>query len=109
MINQPSCGKSLGAQASLPAGISVRSATPQARMPALPGVIFILFRASHCDMKAPAENCRANWPLCLVFPKDCMERVKAKRPVCPTLAPRFSLFHGVATRPEYLSGNRRDL
>ena len=33
----------------------------------------------------------------MVFPRDRIEGVKAKRPACPTLAPRFSFFQGVAT------------
>src|SRR5262249_60390934 len=45
-----------------------------------------------------SEKGRANWPLCPVFPKDRIEGVKAKRPVCPTPAPRFSSFQGVAAR-----------
>src|SRR5262249_45425827 len=44
-----------------------------------------------------SEKGRANWPLCLVFPKGRIEGVKAKRPVCPTLAPRFSLFQGLVS------------
>src|SRR5215468_9146522 len=58
---------------------------------ALPsGRAFHSFRAP--GMKAPAEKSRANWPLCLVFPKGRpkgrIEGVKAKRPARHTLAPR---------------------
>src|SRR5262245_60406962 len=43
-----------------------------------------------------SEKGGANWPLCLVIPKGGIERVKAKRPVCPTLAARFSFRQRVA-------------
>jgi hypothetical protein len=36
--------------------------------------------------------------VCLFFLKDRIERVKANCQFCPTLAPPFSLFLGVATR-----------
>jgi hypothetical protein len=64
-------------------------------------LIFISFRGgAHRDMNDTSEQGGANWPLCLAFQKDRIEWVKAKRPVCPTLAPRFSSFRGVAARHE---------
>src|SRR6266542_4296450 len=61
----------------------------------VPRARFHSFMASQRDMSNSSEKCTANWPLCLVFSKGRIEGVKAKRPVCPALAPRFSFFQGV--------------
>src|SRR5215475_11728686 len=46
------------------------------------------------------EKGRANWPLCLDSFNAAFREDQAKRPDCPTLAPRFSFFQGAATRHE---------
>jgi hypothetical protein len=37
-------------------------------------------------MRVGVDALTANWLLCLFLPKDRIEGVKAKRPVCPTFS-----------------------
>src|SRR5262245_55489622 len=76
-----SCLSAVWAWAEIP---SARQQTKRRRPRAIWRLFFITDRSS--------EKGRANWPLCPVFPKVGAERVKAKRPVCPSLAPRLSFF-----------------
>src|SRR5215510_2692580 len=64
-----------------------------------PPILACLHRSvGHCR-KPSRQGCLRSQELCPAFSKSAL-RKQGKLPVCPTLAPRYSFFQGVSTRPE---------